>query len=113
MRAATDGTSSDSPNTSRTTTASVRTPPSGRPTPSISDARATMASVWVIVSPRITPRGRLRPPVPAEASSPGSTGSTQGVRAVPAPATTANRISNVICSHHSPQSLRSDDNRLG
>jgi hypothetical protein len=87
----------------------VRTAPPGRPTPSTSDASATIAIVKVAVSPVITPSGLRRPPLPAEASTAGSTGRTQGDSAVPAPATKANRTSRTIRLHHSPQMLRLDD----
>jgi hypothetical protein len=100
MRAASAGTSSDTPNTSSTTTASVRTVPFGRPTPSITDASATIASVNVETRPRITPSGRRRPPLPADASSAGRTGRTHGVSAVPAPATNANRTSSATSAHY-------------
>src|SRR3954452_10262185 len=40
-----------------------------------------------------TPKGRLRPPVAPAASTAGSTGSTQGESAVPAPAISAKRMS--------------------
>ena len=81
-------------------TASVRTVPSGSPTPSITEASATIATVNVATRPQITPSGRRRPPVPAEASSAGSTGRTHGVSAVPAPATNANRTSRATAPHH-------------
>ncbi len=99
-RAASDGTSSESPNASSTTTASVRTAPSGSPTPSITEASATIVTVNVVTSPRITPSGRRRPPLPVAASSAGSTGSTHGVSAVPAPATIANRTSRITAPNH-------------
>ena len=49
----------------------------------------------VSASPITTPSGRRRPPVAPADSSAGSTGSTHGVIAVPAPATNANSRSSV------------------
>ena len=62
------------------------------PTPPTTFAIPTIVTVNVTVSPSTTPSGRRRPPTPPEASSAGSTGSTQGDSAVPAPARMAKRI---------------------
>jgi hypothetical protein len=43
------------------------------------------------------PSGRRRPPAALAESSAGSTGSTHGVIAVPAPASSANAIKTSIC----------------
>ena len=76
--------------------ANVRVAPEASPTPSITVAMPTIATTNVTVSPRITPSGRRRPPVALAESRAGSTGSTQGVSAVPAPARTANATSRAI-----------------
>ncbi len=52
--------------------------------------------VCVKTRPRITPSGRRRPPAALAERSAGSTGSTQGVSAVPAPASTAKTVSSSI-----------------
>ncbi len=59
-----------------------------------------IVTVNVVTSPRITPSGRRRPPLPVAASSAGNTGSTHGVSAVPAPATIANRTSRNTAPNH-------------
>ena len=56
----------------------------------------TIVIVKVIASPSTIPSGRRRPPVAPAESSAGSTGSTHGLIAVPAPAITANTISSSI-----------------
>ena len=61
------------------------------PTPSTTFASPTIVTVNVIASPSTIPSGRRRPPVAPALSSAGSTGSTQGLTAVPAPASSANR----------------------
>jgi len=76
--------------------ASVRAAPLARPTPLTSCARATMAIVNVTASPSTMPSGRRRPPRALAESSAGSTGSTHGVMAVPAPAIRANSNSSGI-----------------
>ncbi len=48
--------------------------------------------VKVVASPITIPTGRRRPPVALADSRAGRTGSTHGLSAVPAPATTANSI---------------------
>ena len=68
---------SATPNTANTATATARTVPEARPTPSITVASATTASVWHATSPSAIPAGRRRPPVALADSSAGSTGSTQ------------------------------------
>ena len=98
MRAVRSGISSATPNTIRTTIASVRAAPLARPTPLTSWASSTIAIVNVTPSPITIPTGRRRPPVALEASSAGTTGSTHGVIAVPAPAIRANSISRSICA---------------
>ena len=55
-----------------------------------------MAMVKVLARPMTIPSGRLRPPSALADSSAGSTGRTQGVIAVPAPAMSANSISRSI-----------------
>ena len=60
-------------------------------------ARAMIEIVNVSASPAMIPKGRRRPPTALADSSAGSTGSTHGVIAVPAPATSANTISTSIC----------------
>ncbi len=67
-----------------------------------------MAIVNVTASPSTIPTGRLRPPSALADSSAGSTGSTQGVIAVPAPAISANNISSSMgSSDDARKSLRS------
>ncbi len=58
----------------------------------------TIVTVNVIDSPSTMPSGRRRPPTPPADSSAGSTGSTHGDSAVPAPARTAKPIRTIICS---------------
>ena len=77
--------------------ASVRAAPLASPTPLTSCASATIAIVNVTASPITIPSGRRRPPAALADSSAGRTGSTHGVIAVPAPAISANSISNSIC----------------
>ena len=84
------------PNSTSAAMASVRVNPFARPTPSITEAMPTIAITNVTVSPLITPSGRRRPPVALAESSAGRTGSTQGVSAVPAPASTANATRRAI-----------------
>ena len=62
------------------------------PTPPTTFAIPTIVTVNVTISPSTIPSGRRRPPTPPEASSAGSTGSTHGDSAVPAPARMAKRI---------------------
>ena len=95
-RAATPGTSSDSPNPISTTSASTLTPLPATPTPFTSDDSATTAMVNVSASPSTIPIGRRRPPTALAESRAGSTGSTHGVTAVAAPATSANSVSSNI-----------------
>src|SRR5918994_3755225 len=87
---------SATPKPASTTIASVRAKPSARPTPSITEASATIVIVWVSTRPAITPSGRRRPPVALADRSAGSTGKTHGVRAVPAPAMTAKIVRSAI-----------------
>src|ERR1700733_7228144 len=96
-RAVTLGISSANPNTISTTIASVLAAPLARPTPLTNWARRTIAIVNVAASPSTIPIGRRRPPVALDASKAGTTGSTQGVIAVPAPAIRANSNSTTIC----------------
>jgi len=56
----------------------------------MSEATPITVKVIVVVSPATMARGRLRPPVELAASSAGRTGSTHGVRPVPAPAMSEN-----------------------
>ena len=65
--------------------ASVRAAPLARPTPLTSWASATIAIVNVAARPSTIPTGRRRPPSALADSSAGTTGSTHGVIAVPAP----------------------------
>ncbi len=76
--------------------ASVRAAPLASPTPLTSWASATIAIVKVSASPSTIPTGRRRPPSALADSSAGTTGSTHGVIAVPAPAISANSISSSI-----------------
>ena len=84
--------SSATPNASRTTIATSRSGSRRAPTPSTTLARPTIVTVNVIDSPSTMPSGRRRPPTPPADSSAGSTGSTHGDSAVPAPARMAKRI---------------------
>jgi hypothetical protein len=59
-------------------------------------ARPTIVTVKVSARPRTIPTGRRRPPVAPALSSAGRTGSTQGLSAVPAPATNAKTTSSAI-----------------
>jgi hypothetical protein len=52
--------------------------------------------VNVAARPSTTPSGRRRPPVAPAESTAGSTGSTHGLSAVPAPATNAKSVSRTI-----------------
>jgi hypothetical protein len=63
--------------------------PGPSPTPSITLASPTIVTVKVSARPRAMPTGRRRPPVAPALSSAGSTGSTHGLSAVPAPASSA------------------------
>ncbi len=92
MRSASGGTSRTTPKPNRTTIASVRAAPPASPTPLTSWASATIAIVNVSARPSTIPAGRRRPPIALADSSAGSTGSTHGVIAVPAPAINANSI---------------------
>ena len=101
------GISSTTPNRISTTIARSRAPEAARPTPLTSCASATIAIVNVIASPSTIPIGRRRPPAAPPARIAGSTGSTQGVMAVPAPASSANNINSSIgYSHHARKRLR-------
>ena len=100
-RCASSGISSTSPNTISTTIANVARAAGASPTPLTSCASATIAIVKVTASPSTIPSGRRRPPTALAASSAGSTGSTQGVIAVPAPAISANSSSRIIASQES------------
>ena len=68
---------------------------SPRPTPSTTVASPTIVTVNVTASPSTIPSGRRRPPVAPALSSAGSTGSTHGLSAVPAPARKAKTTSKV------------------
>ena len=108
MRSASSGISRTRPNAIRTMIASERAAPLARPTPWTSWARATIAIVNVSASPTTIPIGRRRPPIALADSKAGTTGSTHGVIAVPAPAMNANSISSSICAADDGQeSLRS------
>src|SRR6202050_5035919 len=85
-RADRPGASSTTPNTSRTAIATSRSGSSPSPTPSTTLARPTIVTVNVIDNPITMPSGRRRPPTPPADSNAGSTGSTHGDSAVPAPA---------------------------
>ena len=61
--------------------------------PPTTEATPMMVMAKVTVSPKTIPNGRRRPPAPAAESKAGSTGSTHGEIAVPAPTTKANRSS--------------------
>ena len=67
------------------------------PTPSTTFASPTIVTVNVTASPSTIPSGRRRPPVAPALSSAGSTGSTHGLSAVPAPARKANRTRRTTC----------------
>ena len=95
-RCASPGMRRTTPKAIRTTIATVRVALVASPTPFTSCASATIAIVNVTASPSTIPSGRRRPPTALADSSAGSTGSTQGVIAVPAPATSATRISRTM-----------------
>jgi hypothetical protein len=97
-RAPSDGTATTTPKPMSTTTASVRVAPAPSPTPSTTLARPTMVTVKVAARPRAMPTGRRRPPVSPALSSAGSTGSTHGLSAVPAPATSAKSMRRTIAA---------------
>ena len=88
-RWASSGTSMITPNAISTTIASVRAAPLARPTPLTSCASATIEIVKVSARPATIPSGRRRPPTALADNSAGTTGSTHGVIAVPAPAISA------------------------
>src|SRR4051794_37872313 len=88
-----------------TTTASVRVNPGPSPTPSMTLARPTIVTVKVAAKPRTMPTGRRRPPVSPALSRAGRTGRTQGLRAVPAPATSAKSMRSAIAAE-SPRRRR-------
>jgi hypothetical protein len=92
------GTSRHTPNASSTAIASVRSSPSGRPSAEITYTSATVANVNESARPVATPSGRRRPPVTPAENTTGRAGSTQGERAVAAPATSAKAISTTKCS---------------
>ena len=71
---------------------------SPRPTPSTTVASPTIVTVKVTASPSTIPSGRRRPPVAPALSSAGSTGSTHGLSAVPAPARKAKTTSRFTLS---------------
>src|SRR3954470_13626685 len=85
------GTATARPNRPSATIAMSRVAESPSPTPSTTVASPTIVIVKVSDSPSTMPSGRRRPPVAPALSSAGSTGSTQGLSAVPAPATKAKR----------------------
>src|SRR4051794_16736839 len=87
--AATRGNSSAMPNPASTRTATKRSGSVPRPTPPTTSATPTIVIVNVAESPRTTPSGRRRPPAPPADSTAGRTGSTHGLKAVPAPARNA------------------------
>ncbi len=89
-------------------TASVRVAPLARPTPLAIWARATMAMVKVSARPTMIPNGRRLPPSALAEKSAGRTGRTQGVIAVPAPATKANSINSNIWGDDAVVVLRAD-----
>ena len=66
------------------------------PTPSTTFATPTIVTVNVIESPSTIPSGRRRPPTPPAERSAGSTGSTHGDSAVPAPARIAKPSRTII-----------------
>ncbi len=93
------GTISATPKASSTTMATSRRGSLPSPTPSTTLASPTIVTVKVTESPSTIPRGRRRPPTPPAESSAGSTGSTHGESAVPAPARRAKPIRRIIvCS---------------
>jgi hypothetical protein len=65
----------------------------------------------VVVSPSTIPSGRRVPPDPLADSIAGSTGSTQGETAVPAPTTTANSINTTTTHYMLPERDRRGCNR--
>ena len=73
----------------------MRSAPLPSPTPSTTLAKPDDVIANVVASPITIASGRRRPPVALADSSAGSTGSTHGEIAVPAPATNANRTSSV------------------
>ena len=92
------GASSASPNASSTTIATSRSGSLPSPTPSTTLATPTIVTVKVIESPSTIPSGRRRPPTPPADRSAGSTGSTHGDSAVPAPARTAKPSRTIIAT---------------
>ena len=86
------------PKPSSTTIATLRSRSSGSPSAEIRYTSATVENVNEATSPATIPSGRLRPPEAPAANTTGSTGSTQGDSAVPAPATNPKTISSSICS---------------
>src|SRR4051812_30843092 len=97
-RSPTAGTATASPNSASAAMAMSLVAESPSPTPSTTVARPTIVTVNVTASPSTMPSGRRRPPVAPALSSAGSTGSTQGLSAVPAPATNAKRTSSVMAN---------------
>src|SRR4051794_30910291 len=81
------------PNPASATIARSRVAEDPSPTPSTTVASPTIVTVNVIASPSTMPSGRRRPPVAPALSSAGSTGRTQGLSAVPAPARKAKTTS--------------------
>src|SRR6202043_1394908 len=93
---------------SSTVTARSRSGSEPSPTPPTTSATPTIVIVNVTISPITTPSGRRCPPTPPADSSAGSTGSTHGDSAVPAPARMANPIRTIICSGDYVQAQPSD-----
>src|SRR4051794_18356442 len=84
------------PKPARTAIATARVALLPRPTPSTTFAAPTIVTQKVRVRPATTPIGRRRPPAAEADSTAGSTGSTHGLIAVPAPATNANASRSAI-----------------
>src|SRR3954471_21953166 len=87
------GTATATPKPASARMARSRVADAPSPTPSTTVASPTIVTVNVAASPSTMPSGRRRPPVAPALSSAGSTGSTQGLSAVPAPARNAKRTS--------------------
>src|SRR4051812_32174222 len=96
------------PNAASATIASVRTAESPSPTPSTTVARPTIVTVNVMARPVTIPSGRRRPPVAPALSSAGSTGNTQGLSAVPAPARKAKRTRREMANGLYAPAMRAD-----
>jgi hypothetical protein len=89
-----------------TTIATSRSGSAPSPTLPTTVAMPTIVIAKVTVRPSTMPSGRRRPPDPLAASIAGSTGSTQGDTAVPAPTTSAKISSSSIGVRDSYASVR-------